>query len=166
MKKMLSLLTLTLSLVIVGCGDSPENILRDWIAHRNEVADSALRVTDEASAKATREGQFKAMKERFDRLKKRLDDLREKKKMLEDFEKVQESFRDEMAATGAYLDRAEKWIENVKARSQGQETLNLNSFVGDMNGLSKIDLPKSIQQGTPSGAQYPGQGGGGSAPGK
>jgi chromosome segregation ATPase len=149
-KKTVPPLLLLLSLGVVGCGDTPYDVMRDIITLRNELADEALRVRDEASAKATVEGRLKKMKDRDERIKKRLSDVKEDRKKLEQFEVAREYLAEELAASGGYLEQAKSWLEAVSREAGGQASATIQSVQGQIDSLSNIDLPKP--QPKPSGA--------------
>jgi hypothetical protein len=119
-----------LALGVTGCGDSPQVVLRDMMTFRTELADQALRVTDDASAKELREHRLKTMKERQEWIKGRLDKLKDDKKKLKEFFDVLPDSTPEMDASGAYVERAVSWLQTVggEAASIGPEIDNMAKF--------------------------------------
>jgi hypothetical protein len=136
-------LLLLLSLGVAGCGDTPHDVVRDIITFRNELADEALRVTDEASAKATQEGRLKKMKDREERIKKRLDDVKADRKKMEQLEVAREYFAEEMLASGGYLEQAKSWLDTVSREAGGQGAATFTSLQAQIDSMSKIDLPQA-----------------------
>ena len=67
------LVLLGLLLGVTGCGDGPEEILRDAKNAENESADVLSQVTDEASGEWAAKNRAKTLKEKFTSLKERLD---------------------------------------------------------------------------------------------
>jgi hypothetical protein len=143
MRITVSPLLLLLSLGVVGCGDTPQDVVRDIITFRNELADEALRVTDEASAKATLEGRLKKMKDRQEGIKKRLSDVREDRKKMEQLEVAREYFAEEMLASGGYLEQAKGWLDTLSREAGGQGSNSLSSLQQQIESMSKIDLPQA-----------------------
>jgi uncharacterized protein (DUF3084 family) len=131
-----------LSMAAVGCGDTPHEVMRDIITFRNELADEALRVTDEASAKATLEGRINKMKSRQESIKKRLDAVKEQRKKLEELEVAREYFEQEMQASGGYLEQAKSWLDTL-SREAGGQGATFSSLQSSIDSMSKIDLPQA-----------------------
>jgi chromosome segregation ATPase len=136
-------LLLLLSLAAAGCGDTPHDVVRDIITFRNELADEALRVTDEASAKATLEGRINKMKSRQESIKKRLDAVKEQRKKLEELEVAREYFEQEMQASGGYLEQAKGWLDTLSREAGGQGASSISSLQSSIDSMSKIDLPQA-----------------------
>jgi hypothetical protein len=128
------LLLAAVALGTSGCGDTPEAVLRDVITFRNELADEALRVTDDASAKETREGRLKRMKDRQEWIKSRIDKLKEVKKKVQALADAAQDNSQEMEASGAYLERALSYLRTVG----GDASL----LAQEIEGLSNITLPQ------------------------
>jgi hypothetical protein len=123
-----------LALGVAGCGDSPHLMVRDLISFRNELADEALRVTDDTSAKWTREGRFKKMKDRLEYIKARIEKIKDSRKQLTEFFNTLKEHDDEMKASAAHLARAKAWLQSVGGDAA--------TMTGEMEGMSNPTLPQ------------------------
>jgi hypothetical protein len=146
MRKVSTVLLSLLSLGVLGCGDSPQAVLRDAISLRNELADEALRVTDDASAKATREGRMKKMKDRQEWIKNRIDKIKDDRKKLQQFFEAMKENNAEWDASDAYLKRAESWLQSV-----GGDASTLTAELGSLSNLTLPQPPPPSSQGSPGG---------------
>jgi hypothetical protein len=132
------LILTAVALSAAGCGDTPQSVLRDVISFHNELADMALRVTDDASAKETREGRLKRMKDRQEWIKSRLDKIKEDRKKLQAFTDAMQDNTEEIQAGAAYLTRAANWLRTVGGEA--------NSLAQEIEGLANITLPEAPVQ--------------------
>jgi hypothetical protein len=68
-----------LSLLACGCGDGPRVVVRDVQSARNELVDTLLKVTDEASAKQVADTDLKKIQKRWEEgIRKRLEEYQNK----------------------------------------------------------------------------------------
>jgi predicted nuclease with TOPRIM domain len=150
MRRFLTFVTLSLSAAVVGCGDTPHDVVRDYLTMRNEVSDEMLRIHGEADAKATMNGRFKKMKDKQDFVKKRLDEVRNERKKMEELGTALEYYAAELKAADAYFERAKNWINNAceearrqaGSRDDAKVCPNLSNINGAAEAIVKITLPQ------------------------
>jgi hypothetical protein len=104
---------------VVGCADTPEVLVHDWLVFWNEVGDYQLQAINEATAGELLEkdtGKYKMLKARFDAIKERQD-----KKVLRDMDKDKEM---QLNLRNAELDYYEETVATAKRLHSVHKRMN------------------------------------------